>query len=251
MKIKVGDRNEVDAFLENQSQTYTCGSDLSELASLIPVSKMCLRPHCPTYSGLLTLSCLHSIDEKVYKLDQHKRTCFQCGDDSLTPVVPNQFPLCTTCHEKGWPKKAFTVIVKKVYSIRVKVGNDGQAVEEEADEVHINNDNSNDDNDDNDNNDNDDNVVHDDDENNVINSDDVNDTDSDSNVAESDLVIGSKKRNQRSKKTSDNSLVCRSDVEFLQMHGSSEFSSLPCNDFSNRELLRKQENKAHNKKSNK
>ena len=54
-----------------------------------------------------------------------------------------------------------------------------------------------------------------------------------------------------SKKISDTSLVCRSDIDFLQMHGSSEFSSLPCNDFSDRELLRKQENKAHNKKSNK
>lgn len=178
-------------------------------------------------------------DPELFTSNQHKRTCFQCGDDSLNPVVPNQFPLCTTCHEKGWPKKAFTVIAKRVYSKRLKVGNDGQAVEEEADEVNQNNDNSNDGND---NNDNDDNVVNDDSENNVINSDDVNDTDSDSNVAEADLVIGSKKRNQRSKKTSDNSLVCRSDIDFLQMHGSSEFSSLPCNDFRNKELLRKQEN---------
>ena len=90
--------------------------------------------------------------------------------------------------------------------------------------------------------------MNDDNENNVISSDDVNDIDSDSNVAEADLVIGSKKRNHRSKKTSDNSLVCRSDIDFLQMHGSSEFSSLPCNDFSNKELLRKQEDKAHNQK---
>ena len=35
------------------------------------------------------------------------------------------------------------------------------------------------------------------------------------------------------------------------MHGSSEFSSLRCNDFSDKELIRKQENKAHGRKSKK
>ena len=68
-------------------------------------------------------------------------------------------------------------------------------------------------------------------------------------IAETDLVIGSKKRNQRSMKTSQGNLVCDSDINFLRMHGAGEFSSLPCNAFSNNELLRRHENKAHNNKS--
>jgi hypothetical protein len=72
----------------------------------------------------------------------------------------------------------------------------------------------------------------------------INDINSTSNVDEADLVTGSKKRGKRSKKTTDNNLVC----DFLQMHGSGEFSSLPCNNFSNKELLKRLENKAHDER---
>ena len=91
----------MNTFLEVQAQTYTCGTDFSELASTLPVTKKYVRPYCQTYSGNLTVSCLHPVDEKLYKLDQHKKTCSQCGDESLNPTVSNQFPLCTPCHEKG------------------------------------------------------------------------------------------------------------------------------------------------------
>lgn len=69
--IKIGqdDKLVVNDFLENQAQTYTCGTDFSELASSLHVSKQCLRPYCQTYSGNLTVSCLHPVDEKLYKLD--------------------------------------------------------------------------------------------------------------------------------------------------------------------------------------
>lgn len=88
-KLKAEDKVEVDTLIEYQSQTYTCSSDFSELASSVKVSKACLRPYCQTYSGFLTLSCLHPVDEKVYMLDQHKRTCSQCGDNLLNPIAAN------------------------------------------------------------------------------------------------------------------------------------------------------------------
>ena len=52
---------------------------------------------------------------------------------------------------------------------------------------------------------------------------------SDINV-ETDLVSGSKKRNQRNQKTAAKNLVSTSNIDFLNMHGTGEFSSLPCND---------------------
>ena len=76
-KIKEDDKSQVNAFLENQSQTYTCGTDFTESASSVQVSKVCLHPYCQIYSGYLSVGCLHSVDEKVHKLDQHKRTCSQ------------------------------------------------------------------------------------------------------------------------------------------------------------------------------
>ena len=243
----------MNTFLEVQAQTYTCGTDFSELASTLPVTKKYLRPYCQTYSGNLTVSCLHPVDEKLYKLDQHKKTCSQCGDESLNPTVSNQFPLCTPCHEKGWPIKSFTVIAKRVYAKRVKIGDDVQVVDEDiVDEVE-NDDNNNtddcnfDDNSDNRNYDKD----HEIQENNSNTESDPDDEDSTSNVVEADLVTGSKKRGKRSKKTTDSNLVCDSDIQFLQMHGSGEFSSLPCNNFSNKELLKRLENRAHNTRSKK
>ena len=247
MKIREDDKSQVDAFSQDQSQTYTCGTDFSELASSIQVSKVYLRPYCQIYSGYLSLSCLHPVDEKVYKLNQHRRTCSQCGDNSSNPVVANQFPLCTMCREKGWPLKAFTVIAKKMYAKKVKVGNDVEEANAEGNEAmdtHENNENDNDDN----------NEMNEcvDDEDSIENeNEDVSSTSQDTNsasaIVESDLVIGSKKRNQRSKKTATNNLVCNSDTDFLQMHGSEELSSLPCNDIGNRELLKKLENKARNR----
>lgn len=144
--IKIGqdDKLVVNDFLENQAQTYTCGTDFSELASSLHVSKQCLRPYCQTYSGNLTVNCLHPVDEKLYTLDQHKNTCSQCGDESLNPTVPNQFLLCIPCHEKEWPFKAFTVIAKRVYAKKLKVGNDVQIVDEEIVEEGDNNDDNSD-----------------------------------------------------------------------------------------------------------
>lgn len=246
MKIREDDKSQVDTFLQDQSQTYTCGTDFSELASSVQVSKVCLRPYCQIYSGYLSVSCLHPVDEKVYKLDQHRRTCYQCGDNSSNPVVANQFPLCTICHEKGWPLKAFTVIAKRMHTKKVKVGNNvGEADAEEVEEMdtHEDSENNNDDN-----NEMNEYISEEDIENeNEDVSSTLQDNSTASAIVESDLVVGSKKRNQRSKKTAANNLVCDSDTDFLQMHGSGEFSSLPCNDICNMELLKKLENKARNR----
>ena len=62
-------------------------------------------------------------------------------------------------------------------------------------------------------------------------------------IVETDLVSGSKKRNQWSQKTAAKNLVCTSDIYFKNMHGTGEFSSLPCNDISKMKKLKKLENK--------
>ena len=64
----------------------------------------------------------------------------------------------------------------------------------------------------------------------------------------SDLISGSKKRNKKCKKTR-NSFVSQADTEFIEMHGRGDFSSLPCNSFSNVELLSQADNKRRNGKS--
>ena len=56
-------------------------------------------------------------------------------------------------------------------------------------------------------------------------------------IVETDLVSGSKKRNQWSQKTAAKNLVCTSDIYFKNMHGTGEFSSLPCNDISKMEKV--------------
>ena len=135
----------------------------------------------------------------------------------------------------------------------MKTGDDVQVVDQDiVDEVE-NDDNNNtddcnfDDNSDNRNYDKD----HEIQENNSNTESDPDDEDSKSNVVEADLVTGFKKRGKRSKKTTDSNLVCNSDNQFLQMHGSGEFPSLPCNNFSNKELLKRLENRAHNTRSKK
>ena len=98
--------------------------------------------------------------------------------------------------------------------------------EEEGNEVVENNDN--------DRNDDDDDNFHED------------DLDSEPDVVESDLVVGSKERNARSKKTTNSNLICDADDTFQLMHGPGDFSSLSCNDFNNK--LTVADMKALNKK---
>ena len=64
-KVNINDKEKVNTFLENQSGTYTCGMDFSEVVSTINFEKSTSRPYCATYSGNLILSCLHPVDEKV------------------------------------------------------------------------------------------------------------------------------------------------------------------------------------------
>ena len=66
-------------------------------------------------------------------------------------------------------------------------------------------------------------------------------------IVETDLVSGLQKWNQRNKKTAAKKLVCTSDTDFLNIHEAGEFSSLPCNDIRNMELLKKRENEVRNK----
>ena len=64
-QMSLNDKEKVNNFLENQSLNYSCGVDFSEIVSLIDFDKPISRPYCATYSGNLTLSCLHPVDEKV------------------------------------------------------------------------------------------------------------------------------------------------------------------------------------------
>ena len=53
------------------------------------------------------------------------------------------------CREKGWPLKAFTVIAKRIYAKKVKLGNDVREADAEGNEAmdtHEDNENDNDDN---------------------------------------------------------------------------------------------------------
>jgi hypothetical protein len=76
-------------------ETYVCGTDFSEEASNIVLSKPYYRPYMATYEKNLKLSCMHTIDEKIYKLDKHVKTCHVCGEDSDNPIVENHFPVCS------------------------------------------------------------------------------------------------------------------------------------------------------------
>ena len=64
-RISENDKEKIQDFLETQSLNYICGTDFSEMASLIAFDKDVSRPYCATYSGNLALSCLHPVDEKV------------------------------------------------------------------------------------------------------------------------------------------------------------------------------------------
>ena len=148
------------------------------------------------------------------------------SDSSSNPIVENQFPLCAVCHEKGWPYKSFTFIAKRTYAKRAKIKNDGGEADEDEDvieEIETRDDND-DDNDDND------------EMNGHVNDEDIeNVNELESNTLQDHnlagiIVSGSKKRNQRNQKTAAKNLVSTSNIDFLNMHGTGEFSSLPCND---------------------
>ena len=72
------------------------------------------------------------------------------------------------------------------------------------------------------------------------------DVDEEEDLVTSDLVVGLKKRDARSKKTSNFNFVCEADKEFTAMHGPEDFSSLICNSIEN--SLTVEDNKAKKKK---
>lgn len=76
----------------------------------------------------------------MYLLDQHKTTCYHCGEDTGKPAVVNQYPLCDVGIGKGWKNKAFTIIAKRSRGKKAKVANINEAeVEGEAMEGEIDN----------------------------------------------------------------------------------------------------------------
>ena len=139
-KLKGTDKDLVHEFLENQSSTYTCGTDLLEQAASINFSdntaekrktdKRSYRPYIPTYVGNLALCCMHPIEEKINKFDNHKKTCYVCGENSDDTPVINHYPLCNECHNKGWLTKPFTVIAKRKMNKKAK-DNHTKPIEEE------------------------------------------------------------------------------------------------------------------------
>ena len=244
-KLKGDDRELVQEFLENQSSTYTCAS----INFLVPsvdkrkIDKRSYRPYIPTYIGNLALCCMHPIEEKVYKFDMHQKTCYVCGDNSNEDTVINQFPLCKNCSDNKWPNKSFTIIAKRKSNKKAKINNSDDNNENAVDNNNAELDLP---------------VIHDNDYNTDVN--DVNldaevdldeedvseDIDEEEDLVTTDLVVGSKKRNARSKKTNNSNFVCEADKEFTAMHGPGDFSSLICNSFKN--SLTVEDNKAKNKK---
>jgi hypothetical protein len=88
------DLSRVKEFLNFIAPSYTCGLDYSAAASKITLSKETFRPYTPTFMTNLALCCKHPIEERLYILDELKRTCYVCGENSTRPIVKNQFPLC-------------------------------------------------------------------------------------------------------------------------------------------------------------
>ena len=151
-----------------------------------------------------------------------------CGDSSDDTPVINHYLLCKLCHNKGWLTKPFTVIAKRKINKKAKdnhtkpieveenIGNHIEPNEEEENKGVENNANDGNDNDNG---------------NDSVHKDDL---DSEPDVVESDLVVGSKKRSARSKKTTKSNLSCEADNAFQLMHGPNDFSSLNCNDFNDK-----------------
>ena len=109
--------------------------------------------------------------------------------------------------------KSFTVIAKR--KVNKKTKNDSVDDQVEIDVEDDTNVVDNDDNDDIEINDVDDNLEEE-------------GNDSDQDIVESDLVVGSKKRSARSKKTTSRNFICEADNDFALMHGPGDFSSLKC-----------------------
>ena len=178
-------------------------------------------------------------------MDQHKKTCYHCGEDTGKPTIANQYPLCDIGLSKGWKNKSFTIIAKTRSVKRAKTGNISQVdvVEDfkEDDTVGIHESENKEDD------------AFDDnaDSYEVIDAIEENgsdeDEDDETNGVESALVSGSKKRDKKSKKTKM-TLINDADTEFIQMHGRGDFASLPCNNFSNVAFLSREDNKIRNKK---
>ena len=121
---------------------------------------------------------MHPVEEKVYKFDNHKSTCYVCGDDSTEPTVINQYPLCKQCIDKNWLPKTFMLIAKRKMNKKSK-NNDQNETELGENSVVEMNENDND-------NDNDNDI-----EDDVIDNDThEEENESDEEIVESDLVVG-------------------------------------------------------------
>lgn len=184
----------------------------------------------------------------MYLLNHHKKTCYHCGEDTDKPTVINQYPLCDVGLSKGWKNKSFTIIAKANRGKKAKIVDvqdaDGQARDDDALPDNIDEEEMNVDEND---------LLGVETESNGDNHDNNdNDEDGDENDnekgAECDLISGSKKRNKKSTKTK-RGFVTQADTEFIQMHGSGDFSALPCNNYSNIALLTREDNKRKNAKA--
>lgn len=175
-------------------------------------------------------------------MDQHKKTCYHCGEDTGKPTVINQYPLCDDGLNKGWKHKAFTIIAKNHRGKKAKTGVDSEVVgDAKEDDMDDGENKSGFD---------DDFLMEEkenDEENNEIEEEGYEEEDEENNGVKSDLISGSKKRNKKCKKTR-NGYVSQADEEFTQMHGRGDFSSLPCNSFSNINLLLQADNRSRNGK---
>ena len=76
----------------------------------------------------------------MYLLDQHKTTCYHCGENTGKPTVLNQYPLCVIGVGNGWKNKSFTIIAKKSRGKKAKFTIvDGRELEGEAKDDEVDN----------------------------------------------------------------------------------------------------------------
>ena len=175
-------------------------------------------------------------------MDQHKKTCYHCGEDTGKPTVINQYLLCDDGLNKGWKHKAFTIIAKNNRGKKAKTGVDSEVVGDAKEDNMDDGENKSGFDDD---------FLmgekENDEENTEIEEEGYEEEDEENNGVKSDLISESKKRNKKCKKTR-NGYVSQADEEFTQMHGRGDFSSLPCNSFSNINLLLQADNRSRNGK---
>lgn len=187
-------------------------------------------------------------------LDQHKTTCYHCGENTGKPTVINQFPLCDVGLSVGWKNKSFATIAKKsrvkkakiAYVDEVEAANvvevEGEAKEDDVEDIEegLNNDFVVDEE-----------IMAMEEKEGDSSKDDLDEEKEDNideNGVETESVSGSKKRSKRNKKTKSG-YVCDADNEFIQMNGIGDFSSLPCNDLKNVAFLLREDNKFRNKEN--